>query len=340
MKLLSVFIVSLQINGLTLTFSTPASALFLSAVRSKVQWQRKHGSDTFSWQLPCVSKETTLRTTSLDAAMPHGACEDNINITTIANTTFRIPTSDDLNTISTHQVYHPLTPAQTFCISKNLCKHCYPQAFGFHPTAGSKLSSGLFRLSCPLLVQAIDDWEASGGVRELSDWLMQNDTRKNCDERIVDDGYNWKQTGYQNANDMQRRIRQELVSSDDRRYLVEKLGEYNTDKFMNSGIAGIPPDQTFDVKCIHAHVADHLCRVSASEIPTLDNILHRDGNVIGQKALELLQAKGVDILGNDICWQQCSGGKGWSYVARKNRRRLKSTRLRRKELKDGPGSVL
>jgi hypothetical protein len=112
---------------------------------------------------------------------------------------------------------------------------------------------------------------------------------------------------------------------------------------MESGIAGIPrdtsryPEQTFDVKCIHAHVADHLCRVSSAVTPeqsSLDTILHGEGNVIGQRALQQLHAKGVRILGNDVCWQQCSGGEGWRYVARKNRSGLRSTRIRRKEMRD------
>jgi len=251
--------------------------------------------------------------------------------TMIGNSTFRVPTLQQIATISTHQVHHTLTPKQTFCISQKLCTHCHPQSFGFHPTAGTKLSSGLFRLSCPLLVEAIDEWEASGGVREMSDWLMQNDTRTNDD---CDDDMNWKQIGYQDANEMQKRIRQSLVSSNDRKRLADKLGEYNANRFMESGIAGIPSDQTFSVKCIHAHVADHLCRVSSSKKEsTLDTILYGDGNIIGKKALQLLHKKGVNILGNDVCWQQCNGSEGWRYIARKNRRGLKSTRLRRKQIK-------
>ena len=106
---------------------------------------------------------------------------------------------------------------------------------------------------------------------------------------------------------------------------------------MESGIAGIPPEQTFVVKCIHAHVADHLSRVSfttTTEQSALYTILNGEGNVIGQRALQILHDKGVQVLGNDECWQQCSGIEGWKYTAKKNRSGLKSTRLRRKELKD------
>ncbi|KAL3798851.1 hypothetical protein HJC23_004639 [Cyclotella cryptica] len=258
--------------------------------------------------------------------------------TTIANTTFRIPTATHLTTISSYQIQHPLTSDQTFCISSHLCRHSHPQSFGFHP-AGSKLSSGLFRLSCPLLVQAIDEWENRGGVREMNDWLLHKDirTRNNTSEEYNVD---WKKTAYRDANEMQRKIRQELlVGPEDRARLVDKLGEYNAQRFMESGVAGMPP-QGMDVKCIHAHVADHLCRVSSNtstsdSASALDDILYGDsGNLIGRRALQILHQKGISILGNDECCQQCNGSEGWEYVPRKNRRGLKSTRMRRKELRN------
>ena len=293
------------------------------------------------WQCDCFSLSSlpwynfnSCRDGSLSTGLRDGITTDDCvtRTTMIANSTFRVPTPQHIATISTHQLHHPLTPKQTFCISQKLCTHCHPQSFGFHPTTGTKLSSGLFRLSCPLLVEAIDEWEASGGVREMSDWLMQNDTRTND---CMDVNVNWKQIGYKDANEMQKRIRQNLVSSDDRRRLIDKLGVFNANKFMESGIAGIPPDQTFDVKCIHAHVADHLCRVSSpKEESTLDTILYGNGNMIGKQALQLLHKKGVQVLGNDVCWQQCNGSEGWRYTARKNRRGLKSTRLRRKQMKN------
>ena len=200
-------------------------------------------------------------------------------------------------------------------------------------------------------MEAIDEWEGSGGVRELSDWLMMrketwgDDTSRSedciADANANNNNTNWKQAEYRKANDIQRRIRHELINSNnDQQRLIQKLGDYNAKQFINSGIAGIPPQQTHDVKCIHAHVADHLCRISNTTEPNddqsvLDHLLYgNDGNVIGQKALQILHDKGVNVLGNDICWQQCSGVKGWKYVAKKNRRRLKSTRLRRKELRE------
>lgn len=66
------------------------------------------------------------------------------------------------------------------------CKHGFPQAFAFDPvergpwrgdsrqeqqvkTRKSSLESGLFRLSCPLLVKAIDEWEREGAVASINE---------------------------------------------------------------------------------------------------------------------------------------------------------------------------
>jgi hypothetical protein len=243
-----------------------------------------------------------------------------ITTTTIANQTFLLPSKKDFETIQERQVCHKLEPSQVTCVSK-ACRHGFPQAFGFHPTNGPKLVSGLFRLSCPLLVQQIDEWEGQGGVREMTDWL-RNDASGD------------KRRGYERANQMQKRIRKELVA-DDYEKLVTRMGKYNADKFLESGVAGIPSSQTYNVKCIHAHVADHLCRSSESDITNTST----EGNIIGEYALNILQRRGVPILGNDVCWQQCSLNherepSDWNYVPKKNRQGLRSTRQRRKELRE------
>jgi len=252
---------------------------------------------------------------------------DNMNIavtretTTIANQTFLLPTEQDLQTIQQRQVFHKLEPSQVTCVSSP-CRHGFPQAFGFHPTKGPKLVSGLFRLSCPLLVQQIDEWEGQSGVREMTDWL-RNDVSGD------------KRKGYERANEMQKQIRTELVA-DDYNKLVSRMGEYNADKFLESGVAGIPSSQTYNVKCIHAHVSDHLCRSSQSNNTNTST----EGNVIGEHALNILQnRRGVPTLGNDVCWQQCSLRheqlpSDWNYVPKKNRQGLRSTRKRRKERRE------
>lgn len=158
----------------------------------------------------------------------------------------------------------------------------------------------------------------------MSDWVRSEDRDK---------GSGWKREGYETANKAQKEIRMELAK-DDMSKLVSKMGEYNARRFIDSGVAGIPPDQTYNVKCIHAHVADHLCRCPSSATDTTTkggNI-----NVIGEQALSVLEDRGVQIMGNDVCWQQCNANRDqlpsdWQYIPKKNRQKLRSTRFRRKE---------
>lgn len=256
---------------------------------------------------------------------------ENIPTTTvIANHTFRIPTDEHLRTIQERQIFHPLQKSQVFCSSSNLCKHGHPQAMGFHPTMGTKPVSGLFRLTCPLLVQAIDEWEGEAGVREMTDWLRTTNRKETVKDQ--------KRIGYEAANQAQKDIRTELVTKDDdAEKLKLRMGEYNAQRFLESGVAGIPSSQTYNVKCIHAHVADHLCRCSSSSKNNSTNSHGNDGNIIGKHALQILnKQKGLPILGNDVCWQQCNAdherqSNDWFYVPKKNRQKLRSTRLRRKQ---------
>ena len=286
------------------------------------------------------------------------------NTTIIANYTFRTPTPDQLQTISERQVFHNLDPSQVFCTSSNLCKHGHPQAFGFHPTKGPKLVSGLFRLSCPLLCEAIDEYENNeGGVRQMSDWLRSKDIMIGDKDYDYDkrNSIDWKREGYEQANLAQKQIRTELAK-DDQIKLIARMGEFNARAFMRSGVAGIPASQTYNVKCCHAHVADHLCRCSSSS--SSSSVLNNDssnenndmennnaeedaatkgGNIIGQHTLDILEKKGVPINGNDVCWQQCNvnherGSGDWRYLAKKNRsglrRRGSNSRTRKFSLSD------
>ncbi|KAL9185850.1 hypothetical protein ACHAXT_003627 [Thalassiosira profunda] len=165
----------------------------------------------------------------------------------------------------------------------------------------------------------------------MSDWLRRDDQSMDAER---------KREGYERANEAQRQIRMELAK-DDRDKLEERMGEYNAQRFLESGVAGIPPGQTFNVKCVHAHVADNLCRCPSSAI---DSGEETEGNIIGKEALRILEERGVQTSGSDVCWQQCSKRNesrpsDWRYVPRKNRQKLRSTRERRKELKGNAESA-
>lgn len=77
------------------------------------------------------------------------------------------PASDeDIACIEQRQLGHPITCAGG---PRQRCAHGFPQAFIFHPTK-TTFNSGLFRLSCPLLVKAVDEFEAQGEQKGRRVW--------------------------------------------------------------------------------------------------------------------------------------------------------------------------
>lgn len=89
----------------------------------------------------------------------------------MANFVLKPPTEDDIRCIEERQLRHRAEHA--IAVSPP-CRHGFPQAFAYHPV-GHKISSGLFRLSCPLLVKAIDKLEEDGGLEDVNDQLEVDD---------------------------------------------------------------------------------------------------------------------------------------------------------------------
>ncbi|CAM9213565.1 unnamed protein product [Chrysoparadoxa australica] len=211
------------------------------------------------------------------------------------------PSEGDIRCIEERQLKHPVN---AFHCSR--CKHGYPQAFGFHPSQ-HRFNSGIFRLSCPLLVEQIDNIEAEGAINTMNERLQANTLLQE----------NFKHTNAQHSS-----IRQSLMSDEDKERLVREWGEEAAGTFMASGISGITPNKVDDAKCLHAHTADELCR---------------GGNEIGKSTLEALQARGVMTDGNDKCFEACRLGftddEGWSYVPKGNKQGLRTKNMRRKMLK-------
>jgi hypothetical protein len=118
-------------------------------------------------------------------------------------------------------------------------------AFQYHPF-GSKPSAGGCRLSCPLLVSACDDLEQHGGVAQLNARLEQSDR--------------WR--GRLRATNLAHAaLRQSLVSSAEAQAAQAELGQRFASRLLESGVAGMTIGLDDDVKCLHAQLADWLCRV-------------------------------------------------------------------------------
>lgn len=75
-----------------------------------------------------------------------------------------LATEEDMRCIEERQLRH--RAGTTIGVSPP-CRHGFPQAFAFDP-CGHKISSGLFRLSCPFLVKAIDELEDEGGIEDVN----------------------------------------------------------------------------------------------------------------------------------------------------------------------------
>ena len=99
-----------------------------------------------------------------------------------------------------------------------------------------------------------------------------------------------------------------------------------TEMMLASGIAG----QTIgkiDVKCVHAQLADHLCR--------------SESNGVAAELLRRLELRGTEVDGNEACRVQCDlavpeaeAREVWWYEPSKNKWKLRKEKQRRKAEKD------
>jgi len=187
------------------------------------------------------------------------------------------------------------------------CRHGYPQAFMWDPMPVERkavpIDAGLFRLSCPLLVKAIDEWESEGAVATL-----------NAEVEADQSGALRSQLTQANAG--HAAARKEVLGS----RLHALLSTASTSPqdlrlarmVADSGIAGQSRGKP-EVKCLHAQVADHLCRSRS--------------NAVGQRVLEGLQARGVLVDGDETCRGQCDPAvppkeAPWWYTPTKNKWKL------------------
>ena len=174
------------------------------------------------------------------------------------------PTEKDINCVSERQLDHPIN--DVIVIDKIKCKHGYPRAYVYYPLGkNKKYYSGHLRLTCPLLVKAIDDYEDNGGIREINLEVAENPSLK----------INFAETNAAWIN-----IRRECMTPSDVALVKQRYGDNFDQLCGEAGILGLM--STDDVKCLHAHVADHIMRGC---------------NKIGEIALATLENKGVEING-------------------------------------------
>lgn len=215
------------------------------------------------------------------------------------------------------------------------CRHGFPQVFAMDPLPhpdGKRMNSGLLKLTCPLLVRAVDDMEDEGFLQrwnaELLGWADHEVDEVNPTEDEMEIQRTSHKEKSMNASDWQQAVHEGhqvhaaararlLQSPDDFRTIQTKLGDRGAQAFFNAGVAGAtclssPPslllaspctdsvtstagrvEKYQDLKCLHAWLGDYLFRG-----PT--------ASPVGAKVAKELSVRGVDITGTPHCWAQCS----------------------------------
>eukprot|EP00434_Breviolum_minutum_P040587 symbB.v1.2.036067.t1/scaffold5008.1/size31855/1 len=197
------------------------------------------------------------------------------------------------------------------------CRHGWPQVLVTDPVWPGHRMGDLVRLTCPLLVSAIDRYEKQGAIRGYN-------------ERVSDDPA-WRQELHQ-AHLSHRDLRRELLAKvppEEMAQVRANMGSQTVDLVMETGIASMRFDANCsDVKCLHAQVADELSR---------------GGNAIGRQVLRDLAEAGVEIEGSDQCCDHCNvhlplSDARWTLNLAKNKLGQRLRRARRREgLPEPPG---
>uniref|UniRef100_A0A7S4MAG0 Uncharacterized protein n=1 Tax=Odontella aurita TaxID=265563 RepID=A0A7S4MAG0_9STRA len=179
------------------------------------------------------------------------------------------------------------------------CRHGFPQAFALDPLpAGSgRANSGLLKLTCPHLVNAVDDLEDDGGIVTFNERLAV------CPpDGVGDEERRRLRNSAAEAHTVHASMRRDMLSSnDDLEALCSKLGERGAEAFLGSGVAGAA-EGTFgsddgvagDVKCLHAWLADYLFRG-----------LEGDSALLGSAVGAELEMRGIDLNGTAACNAAC-----------------------------------
>ncbi len=205
----------------------------------------------------------------------------------VSNLAVEPPTSDDMRVLQERQLGHRVSNVVGVGAR---CRHGFSQAFAFDPvdrplSSGrkSRLESGLFRLACPLLVKAIDEWEAEGAVKRINEEL--GEPRNAHLARALNEAH----AGHAVARHEIVGARLGAVEREARAAGAEQEKVVQT--VLASGIAGQTRSK-LDIKCVHAQLADHLCRSST--------------NSLGADLLRRLEERGVATRGDENCCAQCS----------------------------------
>ncbi|CAK9049250.1 Hypothetical protein SCF082_LOCUS27302, partial [Durusdinium trenchii] len=190
------------------------------------------------------------------------------------------------------------------------CRHGWPQAVVVDPIWPDHCLGDLVRLTCPLLVEAIDAYERQGALRGYNARLQEDEE--------------WK-AHLRDAHVAHRALRQQLLSErpEEMAKVRARMGTQLVELILQTGLCGMKFDQDLvDVKCLHAQVGDELTRGS---------------NPVGRQVLADLAEAGVEIEGNELCCDHCNvqvplSEARWTLSVAKNKLGKRLRRVRRQEV--------
>lgn len=226
------------------------------------------------------------------------------------------------------------------------CKHGYPQAFSLDPvpptqqfkrSSINRVNSGLLKLTCPLVVNAIDVLEDEGFINKMNSLLAAKEgenelTQCMDDAHAIHSSARKKQIFGTEKGDVE-----EEAIDDNQTYqmLKSKLGDKGAQYFIDAGVAGANPlSKNKDVKCLHAWLADYLFRIADREEDGMTS-----NHPIGEAILLSLKERGVDFTGTETCHHVCSGGVDFEGgdsavtvpIARNKQRKKKDKEIERRK---------
>lgn len=204
------------------------------------------------------------------------------------------------------------------------CQHGFPQVFTMDPLPnGKRLNSGLVKLTCPLLVRAVDELEDEGYITQFNDKLCCP-TDRGADEKLPSD----LQIAISKAHRVHSSVRSQLIDSrEDRDRVLAKLGKRGFESFMTAGVAGASPNALNDVKCLHAWLGDYLFRGP-------------EDSPVGDMVVQVLLERGVEVSGNADCKSYCDPKSNLlpePPIPRNKQRKRSSKELARRRRAKEPG---
>jgi hypothetical protein len=180
------------------------------------------------------------------------------------------PLESDYSTFDRQLEYH--MARDIAAVDKSRCRHGRCRAFFRFPVGVSgTVDSGMVRLSCPYLVQAVDRMEAEGFINLLNEEVKSDPKRLKS---------------FLDANKEFSKIRHTITGPSERAMVVHHLGQEAANAFFSSGIVGVSSDKANDIKCMHAHLADGILRGFGK-------------NLVATRIAELLSERGISINGGE-----------------------------------------